>query len=118
MHQFYFEKLDVWQNARVSSKEVFIMTAKFPFDEKFGLTSQIRRATISIAANIVEGMTNKTNKEKSRFLNISFGSAIEVINFSIISNDLEYFSEEEYLDKRLKLEKIMNQINALNSKLL
>ena len=63
-------------------------------------------------------MTRKTNKEKSRFLNISFGSAIEVINFLIISHDLEYISEEDYLDKRLKLEKITNQINALNNKLI
>ena len=54
MHQFYFEKLDVWQNARVLSKDIYLMTAKYPADEKFGLTSQIRRATTSIAANIVQ----------------------------------------------------------------
>lgn len=117
MHKFYFEKLDVWQNARVLSKEIYILTAKFPSDEKFGLTSQIRRATTSISANIAEGMSRNTNKDKIRFLNQSFSSAIEVINFLIIAKDLELISEEEYTNKRLKLEKITNQLNALSNSL-
>ena len=49
MHEFYFEKLDVWQNARVLAKAIYILTADFPKDEKYGLTSQIRRATLSRA---------------------------------------------------------------------
>ena len=117
MHEFYFEKLDVWQNARVLAKEVYLMTTNLPSDEKFGLISQVKRATLSISANIAEGMSRRTNKDKVRFLNQSFSSAIEVINFLIIAKDLEFITIEEYIDKRQKLEKITNQLNALTNKL-
>lgn len=117
MHEFYFERLDVWQNARVLAKEVYLLSAGFPDEEKFGLTAQIRRATINISANIAEGMSRRTNKDKSRFINQSFGSAIEVLNFLIIINDLDFISEDKYISIRLKIEKITNQLNALNNKL-
>ncbi|MGO2295206.1 MAG: four helix bundle protein [Psychroflexus halocasei] len=117
MYQFYFEKLDVWQNARSLAKDIYLLTKSFPEEEKFGITSQIRRATLSISANIAEGMSRRTIKDKNRFLNQSFSSAIEVINFLIIAKDLGMMTEEEYIDKRLKLEKITNQINALSNKL-
>jgi len=117
MHEFYFEKLDVWQNARVLAKDIYVLTADFPKDEKYGLTSQIRRATLSISANIAEGMSRNTNKDKSRFINQSFSSAIEVLNFLIITKDLDLIVEKDYLTMRLKIEKITNQLNALNNKL-
>jgi len=117
MHEFYFEKLDVWQNARALVKDIYLLTANFPKDEKYGLTSQIRRATLSISANIAEGMSRNTNKDKSRFINQGFSSAIEVLNFLIIIKDLELLSEEDYINFRLKIEKITNQLNSLSNKL-
>lgn len=117
MYQFYFEKLDVWQNARALAKDMYLLTAKFPDDERFGLTSQVRRATISISANIAEGMSRNTNKDKSRFINQSFSSAIEVINFLIITKDLDFISENDYVEMRQKIEKITNQLNALDKRL-
>lgn len=116
MKQFYFERLDVWQESRELIKMVYLETAKFPFDEKYGLISQIRRASLSIAANIAEGMSRGTEKDKARFINQAFGSAIEVVNFIIIANDLDLLEDRIYTDLRSKLEKITNQLNSLYKK--
>jgi len=114
--QFYFEKLEVWQNSREFVKEIYFVTKSFPDDERFGLTSQIRRASLSVSANIAEGMSRKTEKDKARFISISFGSAIEVVNFLILANDLELISENDYNQLREKLERITNQLNSLYNK--
>jgi four helix bundle protein len=114
--QFYFEKLEVWQNSRGFVKEIYSVTKSFPDDERFGLTSQIRRASLSISANIAEGMSRKTEKDKARFISISFGSAIEVFNFLILANDLELIRESDYNQLREKLERITNQLNSLYNK--
>jgi len=113
MYEFYFEKLEVWKNARNFVKDIYVMTEYFPDAEKFGLTSQIRRATVSITANIAEGFSRKTRTEKARFINISYSSAWEVINLLILSSDLKLIKEDEYLELRKKLEHITNQLNAL-----
>lgn len=117
MYKFYFEKLEVWQNARTLVKDVYIITNKFPEEEKFGLTSQIRRAVLSIAANIAEGFSRKTDKDKARFITISFSTSVEVINFLILSFDLDFINEKEYIELREKTEHITNQLNSLHRKL-
>ncbi len=114
MYQFYFEKLEVWQNSRKLVKEIYLATSSFPENEKFGITNQLRRASTSISANIAEGFSRQSNKEKSRFLNVAFGSTIEVINFLILSNDLGFLTNENYNQLREKSEFITNQINSLN----
>lgn len=113
MYKFYFEKLDVWLNSRELVKEIYQATSNFPDEEKFGITNQIRRASTSISANIAEGFSRKTDKEKARFITIAFSSTIEVINFLILSNDLEFIDEEIYKTLRKKTEGITNQLNAL-----
>ncbi|MBL1410354.1 four helix bundle protein [Sphingobacterium faecale] len=116
MRQFYFEKLEVWQEARALVREVYKLTQIFPVEERFGLTSQLRRAASSIAANIAEGMARSTEKDKARFINQAFGSAIEVINFLILASDLEFLSDQEYIQTRERVEKITNQLNSLYNK--
>lgn len=113
MYEFYFEKLEVWKNARNFVKDIYVTTESFPNSEKFGLTSQVRRATVSITSNIAEGFSRKTQKEKARFINIAYSSAWEVINLLILSSDLEFIKEDKYLDLRKKAEHITNQLNAL-----
>lgn len=113
MHTYYFEKLEVWQNARRFVSEIYLATENFPEKEKFGITNQIRRATLSISANIAEGFARSSNTEKARFLNIAYSSCIEVINFLILSLDLKFICEEEYFNLRNTAEKISNQLNAL-----
>lgn len=117
MYKYYFEKLDVWNNARILVKEIYLATSSFPDNEKFGITNQIRRATTSITANIAEGMSRQTEKEKSRFVSISFSSCIEVINFLIISNDLGFLDNSSYEKLRGKAEGISYQLNSLNKSL-
>lgn len=116
MHNYFFERLTVWQNARTTTKDIYLLTNKFPDEEKFGLVSQLRRAMSSVTANIAEGMSRSSNKDKARMLNIAYSSAIEVLNFLILSLDLELISEEEYLALRSKIEYLTNQLISLHKK--
>ena len=113
MFVFSFEKLDVWQNSREFVIDIYKLTMKFPSSEIYGITSQIKRSATSIATNIAEGTSRNTKKDKAHFLTISYSSAMETLNHLIISKDIDYLSEEDYLISREKLEKICNQINNL-----
>ena len=114
MYQFYFEKLEVWQNSRKLVKEIYLIISHFPENEKFGITNQIRRASTSISANIAEGFSRQSTKEKSRFLNIALGSTMAVINFLILSKDLDFITSEIYDQLRDRAVFITNQINSLH----
>lgn|SRR5690606_304582 len=116
MKLFYFEKLEVWQKSRKLTTEMYRMTASFPAEEKFGMTSQIRRASISIVANIAEGISRPTEKDKARFIALAFGSAMEVISLLVIAHDLEWIDEEVYVRLRADLEEISNMLNSLYNK--
>jgi len=83
-----FKKLQVWQKSHSLVLDVYAKTAKFPKEEMFALTSQIRRASVSIAANIAEGSSTGGDKEFARFLRVSAASASEVEYFSILVLDL------------------------------
>ena len=113
MYKYSFEKLEVWIEAKEFTKTIYKSTTSFPDSEKFGLTSQLRRASVSICSNIAEGSTRNTPRDKAHFLTIAYGSTIEVLNQVIISLELEFISEEVYLKLRSSLESISNKINAL-----
>ncbi len=105
MKIYSFEKLECWQQARQLAVWVYNATTGFPTEEKFGLTSQMRRAGISIASNIAEGTSRKTAKDQSHFSTISYSSTIELLNDLIIANDLKFLSDEHYMQGREKIEK-------------
>ena len=111
---FSFEKLNVWQEARKFISEIYALTKSFPSDEKFGLTNQIRRASVSIAANIAEGTSRVSSKDQAHFTNHSYSSLMEVLNHLYISLDLSYISNERFNDFRDKVVNLSNQINALH----
>ncbi|MCV9930866.1 four helix bundle protein [Flavobacterium sp. LS1R47] len=113
MYVFSFEKLEVWQNSRMFVLDIYKLTSNFPSNETFGITSQIKRSSSSITTNIAEGTSRNTNKDKAHFLTISYSSAMETLNHLIISKDLNYISEDDYINCRGKIEKICNQINSL-----
>lgn len=115
MRLFSFEKLDVWKLSIKLTKLVYKLTKVFPDDEKFGLTSQIRRASVSIASNLAEGSSRISGKEQARFSEISYGSLHEVLNQLIIANELEYISEKELDNLRPLIEEIANKINSLRN---
>lgn len=90
MHNF--RELKIWQKSRKLVKEIYQLTKLFPNDELYSLTSQIRRAVISIPSNIAEGCGRGTDKELSRFLDIANGSAFELESLLILATDLEYLN--------------------------
>lgn len=108
-----FEKLEVWQRSRYLVKEIYIVTRLFPSEEKFGLISQLRRASVSVSSNIAEGSTRWSKKDKARFYEVAYGSLIEVLNQLILSNDLEYLNEEELKKLRPEVDEIVRMLNAL-----
>lgn len=112
-HKFGFEKLDVWNNSIDLVQNIYFITENFPKSELYCLTSQIRRAAISISSNIAEGSTRNSLKDQARFTEIAFGSLIELLNQLIIANKLNYINNETLNIARLEIEKISRQINAL-----
>lgn len=108
-----FEELPVWQDARKFTNKIYKLTNKFPKEELYGLTSQIRRATVSIMSNIAEGFDRRSDKELSNFLSMSRGSSSEVQNDLYIALDLRYISKEEFKETYQEAKKIAKQINGL-----
>ena len=91
-----FKDLDCWLQAHEFVKTVYNVTRLFPEDERYGLTSQFRRAAVSIAANICEGYRKLSSADKLRFLNIAQGSLEECRYYIILSKDIEYINQETY----------------------
>jgi four helix bundle protein len=113
MKIFSFEKLIVWQKSRQLTVTIYKATKLFPADERFGLTSQMRRCAASISSNIAEGTGRHSGKEKARFTEIAYGSALELLNQVILSKDLEFLSEEEHLKIREYLVEITAMLDGL-----
>jgi four helix bundle protein len=90
------QNLDVWRKAIDFVVDVYKITEEFPKEEKFGLTSQVRRTAVSVVANIAEGAGRKSTKEFINFLSIAQGSASEVETELLISLRLNYLTEEDY----------------------
>ena len=108
-----FEDLTVWQDARKFTNKIYNLTNKFPKEEIYGLTSQIRRATVSIMSNIAEGFDRRSDKELSNFLSMARGSSSEVQNDLYIALDLKYISKEDFTIMYQEAKKIAKQINGL-----
>ena len=104
MKIYSFEKLECWQHARQLAVWTYQSTKFFSADEKFGLVSQMRRAAISIASNLEEGISRKMAKYQAHFSNIAYSSTIELLNDLIICNDLELLTDELYKEGREKIE--------------
>lgn len=113
MKIFSFEKLIVWQKSEALAVEIYRMTKSFPKDELFGLTSQMRRCSVSICSNIAEGSGRHYAKDKARFTEIAFGSALELLNQLIISFRLNYISDDQYQSFRIKIEEITFMLDSL-----
>jgi len=114
-HSYSFEKLDVWQNGREYVVFIYKLTDKFPDKEKFGIISQIRRASISITSNIAEGSSRSSLKEQIRYVEIAYGSALETYCQLISSLDLDFISIEEFQIGNQLLKEITNKLNALKN---
>ncbi len=113
MKVYSFEKLECWQQARRLAVWTYQSTKNFPADERFGLTSQMRRASISIASNIAEGSARRTSKDQAHFSTVAYSSTIELLNDLILSNDLGFLASELYIAGREMIEKQTLLISTL-----
>ncbi len=105
-----FKKLEVWREARLLAKNIYLLTDRFPSHEMYGLTSQIRRCSVSIAANIAEGAAKHSTKDFTRFLEISLGSCFELESHLLLACDLG-FADEATVNNQ------MRTINTLQKRL-
>jgi four helix bundle protein len=94
-HIYGFEKMAVWQTARQVIKQIYLKTKDFPKEEMFGITSQIRRAGISISCNLAEGSGRTSDGQQKHFYQIAYSSALEAVSLLILCNDLELLSDTE-----------------------
>ncbi len=113
-----FTKYDIWNDGIELSVKLYKLTDSFPEHEKFGLTIQIKRASISITSNFAEGCSRSSEKDFKRFIEISLGSAFEIKTQLIVSNKLGYLSNEELNEIIVSIDKISKQLNALRSKII
>ncbi len=107
----------MWQKSKDFAVKVYSVTKDFPKEEAYGLVSQLRRASVSIASNIAEGFQRRSPAEKKQFLRIALGSGAEAQTQIIISEELGYLSGPVAGDLQRELEEIMKIINAVLNKL-
>lgn len=112
---FSFEKLHAYQVARLLVKSVYHITEDFPSFEKFGLSSQLQRAVVSIASNIAEDSGRKSIKEKIHFLEIAYGSLLEVYCQLQLAMDLCYICEAKFLELKTTIFELSRLIGGLNA---
>lgn len=113
MHRF--KELEIWKRSRSFCVMIYAVTSKFPLSEKFGLTNQLRRASISIPSNIAEGSSRDSNKDFIRFLRMAIGSSYEIETQLLIANDLHFLSKKD-LEKLIKeLEIIIKMISKFTT---
>jgi four helix bundle protein len=92
---FRFERLDVWHDARRLNRLAYQCTRRFPESERFGLVNQIRRASVSVSSNIAEGSGRNSDPDFARFLEIAYGSLMEVVSQLFLALDEGYVSQED-----------------------
>ena len=112
-----FRDLKVWQKAHELVIEIYEITAKFPDNERYGLTSQIRRSAISIPANIVEGFKRKGKGDFLHFLNIADASLEETKYFLILAQELKYLTNIHFQNLMRKADEIGRMMNGLQRKI-
>ena len=103
-----FEDLIVWQKAHQVVLSIYRISGNFPKAEVYGLTSQLRRAAISIPANMAEGFKKRTKLEKTRFINIAQGSLEECRYYLILIRDLQYGDSSELMSQREEVSKLLD----------
>jgi four helix bundle protein len=113
-----FRKLEVWQRSIRLSKSIYLLTGSFPAKERFGMSSQLQRAAVSVASNIAEGASRRSTLDFARFLRMSLGSAFEVETQLHIAKEVGYLTPEELEAELEELTILQKQINQLITKIL
>ena len=112
-----FRDLKVWAKAHGVALAIYTVTGPFPDTERFGLTSQMRRAAVSVPANIAEGCVRSTDADFARFVHIAMGSASELEYLLLLARDLDYCPEAEYARLSARVEEVKRMLAALLARL-
>ena len=111
-----FRKLKVWEKAHTLALNIYKVTEEYPREELYGLTSQIRRACVSIPTNIAEGCVRSSDADFSRFLYIALGSTSELEYLILLSMDLKYINNELYVELNGDINEIKKMIISMIQK--
>jgi len=115
MHNF--KKLDIWTKSMDLASEIYLLTNSFPSIERFGLISQMQRSAVSIPSNIAEGSAKSSNKDFSRFLEMSIGSLFELETQLILATRLNYIESEVSISTLNKINELQKMIIGFKNKL-
>jgi len=115
---FRFQKFDVWHKAVDFADRVYAVTRQFPADERFGLTSQMRRAAVSISSNIAEGSSRSSDKNFAHFLEIAYGSLMEVASQAHIAHRQKFLAKENLDELHGAAEELARMLSGFKSTLL
>lgn len=111
-----FRDLKVWQRAHEFVLAAYRVTSAFPDSERYGLTSQLRRAAVSVPGNIAEGSMRSSDADFARFLHVAIGSASEVDYYLLLARDLGYLNQRDYERLDTEIQEIRRMLNGLISK--
>lgn len=111
-----YKDLIVWQKSLLLTKEIYRITKSFPSSEMYGLTSQLRRASVSVVSNIAEGFSRKSPRENGQFISIAFGSTSEIETQLIIARELSFIAQDAFSDIESILIEVRKMLNVLLSK--
>ena len=112
-----FRDLKVWQKSHGGIREIYRASADFPREEIYGLTAQLRRAAISVGANIAEGCGRGSDPDFARFLQMAMGSASEVEYLLLLARDLNYLSADVHMGLSTEISEVKRMLSALLKKL-
>ncbi|MGB0897002.1 MAG: four helix bundle protein [Flavobacteriaceae bacterium] len=112
-----YKKYEVWKKGHQLALELYAISRQFPKEEVYGITSQLRRASLSIPTNIVEGASRNSENEFANFINIASGSAAEVEYLIEFSKELGYLGNEDFNKVNKEIVSIRKMLNALYTKL-
>ena len=112
-----YKDLHVWENAHTLTLAVYKTTRAFPSEERFGLTSQVRRSCASIAANLAEGCGRRSDGEMGRFIQIAMGSGAELSYHLLLAGDLGFLASPAYETLSSDLDRVMRMLSALSGKI-
>jgi len=115
---FRFEKLDVWQKAVDFADRVYVVTRGFPVEERFGLTSQMRRASVSISSNIAEGTGRSSNKDFAHFVEIGYSSLMETVSQTQVAFQQSFLTQSDRDVLYAGAEEVARMLSGLKASLL
>lgn len=112
-----YKNLEIWKRSMKMAVEVYIITENYPDSEKYGLVSQLRRASVSVSSNIAEGAGRGSNKDFKRFLDIAYGSLYEIETQIMISDHLHYIDSKKREELCDEVNQIQKMIYSFSKKL-